>query len=75
MPQKKRLFVIFCGAQQAAGTSFISKTGTPTKHRVEAAIFYEFVEATRFAKEHNIELNAHTYIGQEDFLEHECNRP
>lgn len=75
MAQKKRttLFVIFAAPQphSGPGTIYIAKDGTTTEHRSHAANFYTFTDATRFAEENGITLDAVTYIGQDDFTDFE----
>ena len=63
------LFVIFDGPQPREGprTRYISKDGNSTTYRHESATFYTFDDAKNFAERHQITLNEHTYIGQEDF--------
>ncbi len=69
--KKQTRFVIFAGPQQhtAPGTRYISKNGSATDLRSQAAKFYTFTDAKDFAAQHHIMLNALTYIGQEDFPE------
>ena len=78
MAQKKKQtrFVIFAGPQQhkAPGTRYISKNGSATDLRSQAAKFYTFNDAEDFAEQHHVTLNALTYIGQEDFPEFELQR-
>lgn len=75
MAKKKRttLFVIFAAPQMRSGpgTLYIARDGTTTEHRSHAANFHTATEATRFAKEKGITLDAFTYIGQDDFTDFE----
>ena len=68
---KQTLFVIFPGPQQqiARGTCYIALDGYPTMMRSNAARFQSFADAKAFAEEKRIALNAHTYIGLEDFTD------
>jgi hypothetical protein len=67
--KKQTLFVIFSGPQQhaAPGTRYIAQDGSTTGRRSQAATFVTFHDAKDFAEHHGIVLDAHTYIGQEDF--------
>jgi hypothetical protein len=72
MVQKQQtLFVIFSGTQQhtRSGTHYITERAgrKTTTIRSKAAKFATFVEAQEFAERNHITLDAHTYIGQEDF--------
>ena len=76
MDQKKqRLFVIFsCTPQhQRLGTHYIQEgTGRKTTTiRARAAKFSTFEEIQQFATRNHIALDAHTYIGPEDFTAHD----
>jgi len=64
-------FVIFDGPQEdkAPGTRYISKNGSATDLRSQAAKFHTFNDAQDFAEQNHVTLNAFTYIGQEDFPE------
>lgn len=66
MAKKRTLFVIFAGPQ---GTCYIAHDASPTMMRSYAARFNSFADAKEFAEENHIALNAHTYIGLEDFTD------
>jgi hypothetical protein len=73
--KKQRLFVIFsCTPQnKRVGTHYI-KEGTGRKTttiRAKAAKFSTFEEIQQFATRNHIALDAHTYIGPEDFTAHD----
>jgi hypothetical protein len=69
--KKQTLFVIFSAPHQHAGpgTHYIATDGSTTTLRPKAARFYTFAEAKDFAQQNHITLNAHTYIGPEEFTD------
>jgi carotenoid cleavage dioxygenase-like enzyme len=73
MPLKRTqtLFVILARPQPHArsDTQYIANDGSTTPIRSYAARFWTFWEAKAFAAEHQITLNALTYIGREDFTD------
>ena len=78
MPKKRTLFVIISGTQQhkRAGTYYISRQGgrKGTTIRSKAVKFSTFAEAEEFAERNHIALDAHTWIGQEDFTDFDLRR-
>lgn len=64
-------FVIFAGSPQhvAPGSCYLTKEGSPTMMISKAARFESFAEAKAFAEANHIVLNAHAYIGREDFTD------
>jgi hypothetical protein len=71
--KQQRLFVIFSGTQQhkKLGTHYITDAAgrQATRIRAKAAKFSTATDAQAFAERNHITLNAHTYIGQEDFTD------
>ena len=67
------MWVIFASPRQwgRPGNRYIGKDGKPTDIKSQAAKFYTFIYAKRFAEKMNIELTAMTYIEQEDFTDFE----
>ena len=64
-------YVIFAGPPPyvALVSCYIAKDGSPTVMRSKAARFNSFAQAKTFADATLIVLNAHTYIGREDFTD------
>ena len=70
--KKQRLFVIFSDMQQhkKLGTHYTSDAaGRQRRIRSKAAKSLPLQDAQAFAERNHITLNAHTYIGQEDFTD------
>jgi len=76
MENKRTLFVIISGKHKKAGTYYITQQAgkKATTIRSKAVKFSTFIEAQEFAKQNNITLDAHTYIGEEDFTTFDLRR-
>lgn len=64
--KKETLFVITAGPH---GACYIAQDSSITMMRSNAAKFNSFADAKEFAEKNHIELNAHIYIGLEDFTD------
>lgn len=64
--KKQTLFVIFTGPQRIC---YIAQDASTTMMRSNAVRFNSFADAKEFAEKNHIALNAHTYIGLEDFTD------
>jgi hypothetical protein len=71
MARKQSRFVLLAGPQQQAGpgTRYIANDGSTTTIKSQAVRFWTYWGAKNFADQNHIPLNAHTYIGREDFTE------
>ena len=76
VPKTQVVLVIFSGTQhKTLGTRYIKRAGRKTTTiRSKAVKFSTFAEAQEFAQQNRITLDAHTYIGQEDFREFDLHR-
>ena len=68
---KQTRFVIFFGHEmrEDPGARYVAENGSTTTMRLKAATFDTFPDAKDFAEQNHISLDAHTYIGQEDFTD------
>jgi hypothetical protein len=75
-PKRTTMYVIFTSSSQhgRVGTRYIANDGTKTEIISQAAKFYSFACAQKFAKQMNIELTALTYIGQDDLEDYDLAR-
>ena len=76
MGNKRTLFVIISGKHKRAGTYYLTQQAgkRATTIRSKAVKFSTFREAQEFAKQHNVTLDAHTFIVEEDFTAFDLRR-